>query len=278
MPPRATRFVRWSDGQSAQPGESIQAEAFLLTRGPLHPSYCYRRGWNASDANFGVACRIQALAARLAASSSVLVEVDEGGWLAATLLVRSAWVSGLRVPEKVGGMSTRAWPPLSADREESIGDLCRNPGGRRRSPGVAAARPNWRPIGPDAIAVRLPAENDTAGWSENPDTVVDATGDRANVILVAASMGGFTAPIVCSRHQVDLLVLLKDDHARRDLQRVGVEQGYRIQRGASSTPASGCRPSRPATTPSSTTTTCRPSSEPRRRRGHKPGAVDDATG
>jgi pimeloyl-ACP methyl ester carboxylesterase len=62
--------------------------------------------------------------------------------------------------------------------------------------------------GHDAIAVRLPAENDTAGWSEYADTVVDAIGDRADVILVAASMGGFTAPIVCTRRRVDLLVLL----------------------------------------------------------------------
>jgi pimeloyl-ACP methyl ester carboxylesterase len=38
--------------------------------------------------------------------------------------------------------------------------------------------------------------------------VVHAIGDRADVILVAASMGGFTAPIVCTRRRVDLLVLL----------------------------------------------------------------------
>ena len=62
--------------------------------------------------------------------------------------------------------------------------------------------------GHDAIAVRLPAEDDTPGWSEYADSVVDAIGDRVNVILVAASMGGFTAPIVCTRRRVDLLVLL----------------------------------------------------------------------
>ena len=62
--------------------------------------------------------------------------------------------------------------------------------------------------GHDAIAIRLPAEDDTAGWSEYADAVVAALGDRAGVILVAASMGGFTAPIVCTRRRVDLLVLL----------------------------------------------------------------------
>ena len=62
--------------------------------------------------------------------------------------------------------------------------------------------------GHDAIAVRLPAEDDTAGWSEYADAVIDSIGDRAEVVLVAASMGGFTAPIVCTRIRVDLLVLL----------------------------------------------------------------------
>jgi pimeloyl-ACP methyl ester carboxylesterase len=62
--------------------------------------------------------------------------------------------------------------------------------------------------GHDAIAIRLPAEDGTAGWSEYADAVVDAIGDRAGVILVAASMGGFTAPIVCTRRRVELLVLL----------------------------------------------------------------------
>jgi pimeloyl-ACP methyl ester carboxylesterase len=62
--------------------------------------------------------------------------------------------------------------------------------------------------GHDPIAIRLPAEDDTAGWSEYADAVLDAIGDRADVILVAASMGGFTAPIVCARRRVDLLVLV----------------------------------------------------------------------
>jgi pimeloyl-ACP methyl ester carboxylesterase len=62
--------------------------------------------------------------------------------------------------------------------------------------------------GQHAVAVRLPAEDNTAGWSEYADAVVHAIGDHADVILVAASMGGFTAPIVCTRRRVDLLVLL----------------------------------------------------------------------
>lgn len=62
--------------------------------------------------------------------------------------------------------------------------------------------------GHEAIAVRLPSDDETASWSEYADAVIDAVGDRGDLVLVAASMGGFTAPIVCARRRVDLLVLL----------------------------------------------------------------------
>jgi pimeloyl-ACP methyl ester carboxylesterase len=68
--------------------------------------------------------------------------------------------------------------------------------------------PELEARGDDALAVRLPAEDDTAGWSEYADAVIDAVGDRIDLIVVAESMGGFTAPIVCTRRAVDLLVLL----------------------------------------------------------------------
>ena len=68
--------------------------------------------------------------------------------------------------------------------------------------------PELEARGQEAIAVRLPADDDTAGWSDYADAVLDALGDRDEAILVAASMGGFTAPIVCTRRKVDLLVLL----------------------------------------------------------------------
>lgn len=62
--------------------------------------------------------------------------------------------------------------------------------------------------GHEAIAIRLPADDPAAGWSEYAQAVVDAIGERGDVIVVAASMGGFTGPIVCTRRPVDLLVLL----------------------------------------------------------------------
>lgn len=65
-----------------------------------------------------------------------------------------------------------------------------------------------RARGHEAIAVRLPAEDETAGWSEYADAVVEALDARDEVILVGESMGGFTAPIVCARIEVELLVML----------------------------------------------------------------------
>lgn len=68
--------------------------------------------------------------------------------------------------------------------------------------------PELEARGQEAIAIQLPAEDDSAGWSEYADAVAKALRDRTEVIVVGESMGGFTAPIVCTRRPVDLLVLL----------------------------------------------------------------------
>jgi pimeloyl-ACP methyl ester carboxylesterase len=68
--------------------------------------------------------------------------------------------------------------------------------------------PELNARGHEAIAVRLPAEDDTAGWSQYADAVVEALDGREEVIVVAESMGAFTAPIVCTRYKVELLVML----------------------------------------------------------------------
>jgi hypothetical protein len=41
----------------------------------------------------------------------------------------------------------------------------------------------------------LPCDDDSAGLSEYADTVVHAIGDRRDLVLVAQSFGGFTAPL-----------------------------------------------------------------------------------
>ena len=68
--------------------------------------------------------------------------------------------------------------------------------------------PELTALGHEVIAVDLPADDDTAGLEEYTRVVVDAMGDRRDVILVAQSMAGFTAPLVADRVPVDLIVLL----------------------------------------------------------------------
>jgi pimeloyl-ACP methyl ester carboxylesterase len=65
-----------------------------------------------------------------------------------------------------------------------------------------------RARGHDALAVDLPSDDESAGLWEYADVVVDAIGDRTNVVVVGHSFGAFTAPLVCSRVPVDLLVLV----------------------------------------------------------------------
>jgi pimeloyl-ACP methyl ester carboxylesterase len=69
-------------------------------------------------------------------------------------------------------------------------------------------KPELRGRGYDVVAVDLPAADDSAGLAEYADAVVEAIGDRTGIVLVAQSFGGFTAPLVCERVPVDLLVML----------------------------------------------------------------------
>jgi pimeloyl-ACP methyl ester carboxylesterase len=64
--------------------------------------------------------------------------------------------------------------------------------------------------GHEVIAPDLPSDDDAAGWDEYAGAVVRAIGDRprAELVVVAQSLGGFTGPIVCDRVKADLLVLV----------------------------------------------------------------------
>ena len=68
--------------------------------------------------------------------------------------------------------------------------------------------PELRARGHDVVTMDLPCDDDTAGLAEYTDAVVDAIGDRSALVLVAQSMAGFTAPLVCDRVPVDLMVLV----------------------------------------------------------------------
>ncbi|MEO3855639.1 alpha/beta hydrolase [Acrocarpospora sp. B8E8] len=62
--------------------------------------------------------------------------------------------------------------------------------------------------GHSAVAVELPYEEKTAGLPEYADAVVEAIGGQRDLVVVAHSFGGFTAPLVCDRIAVDLLVFV----------------------------------------------------------------------
>jgi pimeloyl-ACP methyl ester carboxylesterase len=62
--------------------------------------------------------------------------------------------------------------------------------------------------GHDSVAPDLPCDDDSATLVDYADAVVEAVGDRRNLIVVGHSYGGFTAPLVAARLRADALVLL----------------------------------------------------------------------
>jgi pimeloyl-ACP methyl ester carboxylesterase len=68
--------------------------------------------------------------------------------------------------------------------------------------------PELRERGHEVVAMDLPCDDQSAGLSEYTDTVVEAIGDRTELVLVAQSFGAFTAPLVCARVPVELMVLV----------------------------------------------------------------------
>jgi pimeloyl-ACP methyl ester carboxylesterase len=68
--------------------------------------------------------------------------------------------------------------------------------------------PELQARGNGVVAVDLPCDDDSAGLAEYADAVVDAIGDRTELVLVAQSMGGFTAPLVCDRVPVSMMILV----------------------------------------------------------------------
>ncbi|HEV3188701.1 MAG TPA: alpha/beta hydrolase [Acidimicrobiales bacterium] len=67
--------------------------------------------------------------------------------------------------------------------------------------------PKLEALGHTVITPNLPCDDDAAGLPEYLDAVLDNVGDRSELIVVAQSMGGFTAPLLCDRVSVRLLVL-----------------------------------------------------------------------
>jgi Alpha/beta hydrolase family len=62
--------------------------------------------------------------------------------------------------------------------------------------------------GHDVVVMDLPVDQDAAGLSDYADVVVEAIGDRDDLVVVAQSFAGYVAPIVCARVPSKLLVLV----------------------------------------------------------------------
>ena len=60
----------------------------------------------------------------------------------------------------------------------------------------------------DVVAPDLPSDDDSADLGTYADTVVDAIGQRGDVVVVGQSYGGFTAPLVADRLEAQVLVLV----------------------------------------------------------------------
>ena len=71
-------------------------------------------------------------------------------------------------------------------------------------PGAGGAAGYWSRVipllqggGHEAVAVDLPGDHENAGLPEHARLVVAAIDESDDVVLVADSLGGFTAPLVC---------------------------------------------------------------------------------
>jgi pimeloyl-ACP methyl ester carboxylesterase len=70
------------------------------------------------------------------------------------------------------------------------------------------AIPLIRAAGHEPIAVDLPGDDQHAGLAVYADIVIRAIAERSDVILVAQSLAGFTAPLVCARVPIRMVVLV----------------------------------------------------------------------
>jgi alpha/beta hydrolase family protein len=68
--------------------------------------------------------------------------------------------------------------------------------------------PLLRDAGHEVLTPDLPAGDDGAGLQAYADAIVAAAGDRERIVLVAQSMGAFSAPMAAGRLDVERMVLV----------------------------------------------------------------------
>ena len=62
--------------------------------------------------------------------------------------------------------------------------------------------------GHEVVTMNLPVGDESAGLAEYTQVVLEAIGDRGELVVVGQSLGGFVAPLVAEHRPVELLVLL----------------------------------------------------------------------
>jgi hypothetical protein len=96
-------------------------------------------------------------------------------------------------------------------------------------PGAGGSAWYWHLVAPklqqrghEAVPVSLPAADNTAGLSEYAAAVVRAIGNREprRVVLVAQSLAGFTAPLVCKQAPVAYIPFVRRGAGRRPRQQL----------------------------------------------------------
>ncbi len=65
-----------------------------------------------------------------------------------------------------------------------------------------------RGLGHGVVAPDLPCEDESAGLADYADVVLGAVAGRGDLVVVAQSFGGYTAPIVCAQAPAELMVLV----------------------------------------------------------------------
>ena len=99
-------------------------------------------------------------------------------------------------------------------------------------PGAGGLAWEWHRLGPElearghtAVPIDLPAGDDGSGLAEYADWTAASIRGRTDVVLVAQSFGGFTAPLVCERaaRRPDRSPERDDPEAGRDVRRMVVE-------------------------------------------------------
>src|SRR5262249_37561919 len=68
--------------------------------------------------------------------------------------------------------------------------------------------PLIRAAGREAIAIDLPGDDRNSGLAAYADIVIREIAKRSDVILIAQSLAGFTAPLVCVRAPVRMVVFV----------------------------------------------------------------------